>query len=362
VRKWGVVGLAVLAVAGASGGAWWLWGRGGADAQPMDVGELAGDTIARGVVEAMTVAEAMHEAYPCARLDDAESPAPPTSMTAFGRTFEREGQLLAVSGGDKTLVIGFVADAREPTERTLTNLAGVRAAFEKHKVELVVSLGGMGTSEAQIEASLGALAHNAKWPVVAIPGGRESIPAHTAAIASLSDGGRSVVFDGARVRVIAMDGASIGTLPGIADPSQLIAGNEGCSHGVESLVELATLLGERPAPRVLASYAPPRQSGETASDVAAGHIHIGEDAVARAVAVAKPAVVAHGLVDEAADDPKSGAVQRAAAPPLIVGAGSLDGEPLWLPDGRVLGGSAIVVTVGKNRTTWRRIPVPVGVD
>jgi hypothetical protein len=367
-RQLALATAAALGIAVLAAGVWWLWLRGSGEPAPRRAGAIAGETIAAGAIGAIAAAEEIREPYHCARWDvapeeDTAAAPEPEVLTAFGRRFERSGRALHVGGGDSQLVIGFVADARGADDRTLAHIATVRAAFDKRGVELVISLGGMGRDEKELTAVLDALSRNARWPVLAIPGGRESLPAHRAAVEAVANGGRGVVFDGAAVRLVEMDGASVGTLPGIAEPAQLLAGNDGCVHGVEQLVKFANELSERPAPRVVASYAPPRQGGETGSDLVTGGIHIGEPAVAQAVNAAKPSVVVHGLVDEAADDENaSGKPRRAHTTPLVLGAGAIEGLPLWKPDGRVVGGSAVIVKVVADRVTWRRIGLPVAVD
>jgi len=367
-RRLAVAG--AVAVAAAAGAGAWLWLRPKTPPAPPPIGVRAGAAIANGAVAAIAVAEEIREPYRCAGWGEEEAgddrdagvPAEPEVVTAYGRQLERAGHTLRVSGGNRELVIGFVADARGASPHTLAHIAAVRAAFEARGVELVISLGGMGRDEAEITSVLDALARDARWPVIAVPGGRESLPAHRAAVDAVADSGRAVVYDGASVRIIEMDGVAIGTIPGIAEPGQLMAGNDGCVHEVESLVVSVNELARLPTPRVLASYAPPRQRGEGGSDVGAGGVHIGEPALALAVAAADPVAVVHGLVDEAAAGDTSGKPRHPRAKPALIGAGAIEGLPLWTDDGRVLGASAVVVDVAKSGLTWRRIALPVAVD
>ena len=338
-------------------GAWWLWG--GTDKAPPPLGSRAGSLVGKSAVGAANAAKNMRSPYRCARWGEEDDVAP-NVITAFDRQLERAGATLRITGGDDSLTIGFLGDVRGNSEANLAQLAIVRSEFERLGVELVVSLGGMAKDEAGIRPTLSAIAHNARWPVVAIPGGREDLVDHRAAVASLANEGRSVIYDGAAVRIIQMDGATIGTIPGVSEPGQLLAGNGGCVHGVTSMMEFAEHLVNAPEPRIIASYAPPRQRGSDASDLAAGGIHIGEPAIATMMEAAKPTVVVHALVDEAATEVHA-QMQRARTTPLIAGTGSAEALPLALPNGRLAGGSALIVRIRGRRVDYQRIGLPVGV-
>jgi hypothetical protein len=176
---------------------------------------------------------------------------------------------------------------------------------------------------------------------------------HRAAVAAVAAAGGAAI-DGSVVRLALIDGVAVVTLPGVDSAERLVAGLEGCVHAAAELGELAALAHTAPGPVVLASYAPPRQRGPVASDLALGGIHVGEAMISALIAAVSPSLVVHAGVDEAAVD----GGERGQGP-LPVAAGALDPLPLWLPDGRVAGGSALVVTVSKAGARWERIRLPV---
>jgi hypothetical protein len=277
-----------------------------------------------------------------------------TPLSLAGRVATREGPILRIAGGDGPLVMGVIADLRGGDARSLERVAAARRAFERRAVELVVSLGGLGRTEAEIGAALRAVAERASWPVLAIPGDRESVADHRAAIGATTATGVAAVVDGSEVRLALFDGVAIITLPGVDDPRRLTAGAAGCVHAAPDLDALAALARTAPGPVVLATYAPPRQRGLGASDVVQGGIHIGEPLVAELVAALSPSLVVHAGVDEAV---AAGSTRGQGPAPVATGA--LSPLPLWLDDGRVVGGSALVLTISRTRAAWERIILPV---
>ncbi len=260
-----------------------------------------GKTMAAGLTGAIDRSAALGEPFRCAEPSGTASAAGPGADLGrrAGRALSFDGDWLRMGpaevGRDRTLVAGVVADARGASAATLTQLGRVRAAFERERVELVVSLGGMGTSEEELTQVLGALARDAPWVVWAIPGEREAIPAHRAAIASLSAAGYPV-FDATRVRMVEVDGAVLASFPGAAEASRLLAGSDGCVHRPDDASALAMRLGAQKGVRVWAGHAPPRQSDDDAGDVALGGVHVGERALAAALPAARaaPRAARHG--------------------------------------------------------------------
>lgn len=350
-----VAGAAVIVAA-----AWWKL-LPGPSADPAGPGGVAGRTAAAGVAAALARADAMRAPFRCARWNvDAQAEHAGSIATPTGRRADRRGAVLRVTGGDRTLTLGVVADVRAPTPAALHNLRQIRAEFERARVDAVVSLGGMGTVEEDIARSLAEIVRGAPWITIAMPGATESVPAHRAAVAALARDGAAVV-DGSAVRIVEIDGAVVGTLPGVAAAGQLAAGADGCVHTADDIDAFAAAFALRPAPRVLASYAPPRQAGDAASDVALGGVHVGEPEIATATRATRPIAVVHAVVDEAALGARTGSAV-VTGPPVIVAAGAADGAPLWLPDDRIAGARALVVTVRDRRVAWRRIVVPAGGD
>jgi hypothetical protein len=172
----------------------------------------------------------------------------------------------------------------------------VRAAFAANHVQLVLVLGGMGSTRREIATLLGALTD--EWLLLAIPGDRERIADFRGAIDDLEKDGRLVV-DGSQIRVVEIDRVAVATLPGESSRLQLIAGGEGCVYSTADAEALAGLLSQRDRVRIWAAHSPPRQSGSSGSDLAAEGVHIGDLSLVGAVRNSRAHLVLSGLVDEA---------------------------------------------------------------
>ena len=347
-----------------------------------------GHALADGVATAVAASARLAAPFRCAELSPSPTPGPDpkpnqsptpgtdtstststitgtTTMTVAGRSLAVEGAIAHLGAApkaprDTTVVLGVVADARGATEATLAQIAAGRAAFAAEKVELVVSLGGLGTTEPELTAVLRALTDGAAWPVIAIPGDREAIPAHRAAVAALAAAG-TPVLDGSRVRLVDLDGALVATFPGAEHPSRLLAGDDGCVHAAADATALAALLGAHTGLRIWAGHAPPRQGGDSAGDRSLGGVHVGELSLASALPAARAHVVLHGLVDQAALGPATGLVRLTpdATVPFVLGAGPLEAMPIPGPRGAAAGGGALVVRASPGALTWKRLRLPL---
>ncbi len=161
------------------------------------------------------------------------------------------------------LVIGVVADAGGADPKTLAALGRLRAKLDDEKVELVIALGGMGTTQPELEATLTVLAKPGS-PVIALPGDLESVTAEAAAIAVLATKGAPVI-DGRLVRWIELPSLTIGTIAGVG-----AAGPDGCAWRAEDVLQLYQELAAKPGLRIAALAAAPRETiaGEPTGDVA----------------------------------------------------------------------------------------------
>jgi hypothetical protein len=318
----------------------WLWP---AVARPdPEVGRSAGAEMAGALDDALDRAELALEAHRCALLDPAPAGAP-RPLPATARPFTVQGDTLSAAGG-RPLVIAVVADARGATPPTLARIAALRAELEGADVELVLSLGGLGTGRAEIAAVLRAL--DGPWAVLAIPGDRESVAEHAAAVAELAAAGKPVV-DGAKVRFVDGGGAAIGTFPGAGHTRQLVGGPDGCQHDAGDAAALAQALAGRPGVRVWAGWSAPRQRGPGGSDLGGDGVHAGERALAAALAGRPIALVLSAMVDD-------GVQEDGEASPggdrLHLSAGSLEAVPGSTS-------SALLLTVEKIRIKWRLLRV-----
>ncbi len=203
----------------------------------------------------------------CATLDP---PALATeTLTTGSEHWQVAGHSLTRQGSAERVVIGAVADAGDAAPATLAALGRLRAKLDAATPDVVVILGGMGATQAELEATLGTVGDRATWPVVALPGDLESVPALTAAIAALRGRGDPVI-DGRLARWIEVGGVTIATIPGVAAASRLRAGPDGCIYRPEDVARVLDELATRPGLRIAASAEAPR-SGESGELALAGH-------------------------------------------------------------------------------------------
>lgn len=242
----------------------------------------------------------------------------------------------ATADGAGPFTIGLVADAGGSAAATLAALGRLPIG----DADLVLALGGMGATQAELEATLGTLADRAKGPVIAIAGDLEPAPALTAAIGNLRARGR-VVVDGRLARTIELPGATIGTLPGARSPARLVAGPDGCGYTAENVSAVFAELTARPGLRILASAEAPRAivDGEATGEL-----------VVTPGALTEIDVIVHGPVTEAPSPAKTGSRDGAAT---ALTPGSSDATTRLGDPGRKP--TAGLLTI--DGTSWRWRPV-----
>lgn len=302
----------------------------------------AGAQLAAGLVSALESSADNATPHLCASW--------PTATSA-PRRFELAGAAVVVTGPELAIeadeaAIVAVADARG----SATAAARTRELVEglPEDVRVVLALGGMGRNKRELVAALGPLV-SARWALVAMPGDRESVDALGAAIADLGRGGRAV-FDGTAIRSITGGGMRVVTIPGIAAESGLAAGTEGCVHRPEDAADAAARLAAHDGgPRILASYAAPRQRGDGGSDLADG-VHAGEPELSAAVAASKALLILHGQIEPR---PVAGDAGIARTPAFIA-VGPLERSPALLGLGTTRFAGVIARRAG-NGVRWVRI-------
>lgn len=204
----------------------------------------------------------------CAALDVPS--AADAELKTGERTWKIVGHALRRTSDDNEIVIGVVADAGGATPRTIAALGRIRAALDTAKADVVLTLGGMGATTDELAATLGTLSDRAAWPLVALPGDLEPMPAHLGALAALRTRG-DVVLDGRSTRWIELGAAAtIGTVPGAGAIERLAAGAEGCAWTADDVVTVTKALSVRPGVTIVASAEAPRQTiaGEAAGELA----------------------------------------------------------------------------------------------
>jgi hypothetical protein len=214
----------------------------------------------------LAAADGVRAPWRCAALD---TPAFADEQLVTGaRRWQLGGHALRRLDTDDVLAIGVVADAAGAGPRTIAALARLRVELEKSAPDLVLALGGMGETQADLEATLGTLAERAPWPVVSLPGDLESATLHAAALANLRNRGVHVV-DARLARWIELPGATIATIPGAGARERLVAGDDGCLWRPEDVAQVYAALTGKPGVRIVATSEPPRAriGGEPTGDL-----------------------------------------------------------------------------------------------
>ena len=244
----------------------------------------------------------------------------------------------ATADGSGPFTIGLIADAGGAAAATLAALG--RLQTQLGDADLILALGGMGATQAELEATLGTLADRAKGPVIAIAGDLEAVPALTKAIAQLR-ARKKLVFDGRLARTIELPGATIRTLPGSRSPARLVAGPDGCGYTADQVSALFAELTARPGLRILASAEAPRTlvNGEAAGELAV-----------TPGALTEIDLIVHGPITEAPSPGKTGTRDGAAT---ALTPGSSDATTRLPDPGRKP--SAGLLTI--DGTTWKWKPL-----
>ena len=221
-----------------------------------------GTRVAPALAAALAAADHAKLPWRCAAADG--SKLVDETITLGAHSWQLAGNTMRLERPG-TISIGVIADAGGAAPATLAALGRLRAAFGD--VDLVLALGGMGSTQQELEATLGVLA--GAWPVVAVPGDLEPVPAQQAAIASLRARGKTVI-DGRLARRIELPGATIAIVPGAGSQGRLVAGVEGCTYQPAEVTAALAELSSRIKLRILASAEAPRVlvHGEPAGELA----------------------------------------------------------------------------------------------
>ncbi|HEY5946144.1 MAG TPA: hypothetical protein VIV40_11665 [Kofleriaceae bacterium] len=285
----------------------------------------------------LAAADQTRAPWRCAALD---TPGLADLAIATGeRRWQLGGHMLRRTDSDDVIAIGVVADATNASPRTVAALARLRGELEHSAPDLVLALGGMGATQADLEATLGTLGERAPWPVIALPGDLEPMPAYVAALAALRRRGVQVL-DGRLVRWIELPGATIATLPGGGARERLVAADEGCQWTADNVAQLYGELTGKPGVRIVAMTEAPRTTVD------------GEPSGELGLVPPQPIEVAlHGPVDLAPSPTSSGSRDGRQA---VLSPGTADATRR-LPDAHTPSAGLLVVRSGV--WTWRPITV-----
>jgi hypothetical protein len=262
------------------------------------------------------------------------------AFTTGERHWQLGGRVLRRTDSDDALAIAVIADAANASPRTIAALARLRAELEKSAPDLVLALGGMGATQADLEATLGTLGERATWPVVAMPGDLESVAVFGAALSALRKRGVNAV-DGRLVRWIELPGATIATVPGAGARERLGAGDDGCQWRAENVARVYSELTAKEGVRVVASSEAPRTKVD------------GEPAGELGLVPPQPIEVAlHGPVEPAPSPARSGSRDGTRA---VLSPGTADAMRR-LPAAHTPSAGLLIIRAGV--WTWR--PVSLG--
>jgi hypothetical protein len=220
----------------------------------------AGERVGPALASALAAATTHQAPWRCAAPDGPVlADETIAGWTASGHT------LTAPGTGDVT--IAAIADAGGAAPSTIAALGRLKPKLAS--ADVVLALGGMGTTRAELEATLGALADKATHPIIALPGDLEGAGALAQAIAALRARGMAVI-DGRLAQRIVLPGATIATIAGASAANRLVAAGDGCAYRSSDVPAAFADLTKAAGLRILASAEAPRVivGGEPAGELA----------------------------------------------------------------------------------------------
>ncbi len=289
----------------------------------------AGQRVGVAITAALAAADQHRAPWRCGAPDGPKLPDETVGAWKLGaHTAHRDG-------GDE-LTIATLADAGGSAPATLAALGRMKLRFAK--ADLVLALGGMGSTAAELEATLGAFADTA--PIVVVPGDLEGIGALTIAIKALRAKGH-LVLDGRLAQRIELPGTTIAVVAGAGAVGRLVGGAEGCAYRATDVPRAFADLTGREGLRIMAAADAPR--GTTGGEA------VGELALTPGAGT-EIDLVLHGPADGAASRARTGGRDADA---IALTPGTADATPR-LP-GPLHAPTAGLLTI--HGTTWSWKPV-----
>lgn len=224
----------------------------------------SGAQVGPALTAALASAELVRAPWRCAAND---GPVLADETLEIGtRTWKLGGHAMQRTGKG-VAVIGAVADAGGASPSTVAALGRLRTKLAK--ADVVLALGGMGTTQPELESTLGALADGAPFAVVAFPGDLESASALAGAIKAMRARGQ-VVIDGRLVQRLELGTTTVGAIAGAGFRTRLVAGDDGCTYRETDVITMMQALSARPGVRILATTEAPRSTygGEPTGELA----------------------------------------------------------------------------------------------
>ncbi len=304
-------------------------------------GQVEGAALATALSTSVQQSAQWAAPYRCARFPW-KTDAPNLDRVQWDET----AQALVLEPLGKHARFATISDALAVPGSNTDALERLRKTLDENKIDLLVSLGGIGTEQSAIGPVLKALTDDANYLVLALPGDRESIPAHRRAIAELARAGARIL-DASLYRTTRIGRLRLVTMPGISHGANLIPGNDGCLHVKADVDAILEQVEKSEAPTVLLSYAPWRQAGEDSSDFGLGAIHAGERLLEPLYSSGRFEALVHGMLTTQESAP-SGSF-RLMHPPSAISSGSV-AKHASSP-------SALLLSVTGAKLSWKRLPV-----
>ncbi len=232
---------------------------GGASAVP------AGAQVGPALTAALAAADHARAPWRCAAPD---GPIAADATIPIGsHMWTLSGHRLVRAGNSADFVIAAIGDAGGSAPATLAAIGRLRAKLTR--ADLVLVLGGMGTTQVELEATLGVLGDHPTFPIVVLPGDLEAVPALTAASTALRSRGVTVL-DGRLIHTIEAPGVTIATIGGAGARGRLVAADDGCAYRDTDVTAALIALTARPGIRIVATAEAPRslRAGEPTGEIA----------------------------------------------------------------------------------------------
>lgn len=308
--------------------------------EPTD-GQVEGALLAKALLEDMKSSSNVAAPYRCARFPLELGP-PNTVGVGWN---ESEASIVIEPAG-KSPRFAVISDFSEELSQDRRSLEALRTALNEAKIDAVYALGSLGKTASELETTLGALADGAAFPILTIPGDRESMPQYRLAISNLINAGARIV-DASRYRIATIGPLRLVTMPGISKAANLVSVQDGCLHNETDVQVLLDRIPESDAPTVLLSYAPWRQTGQEASDFGLGAIHSGEIELEALQASGRFGASIHGMLSPR-DREREGSIHLGQPPSAISTMTGTAGTSF---------SSALLVEVSGAKLAWKRLPV-----
>jgi Icc-related predicted phosphoesterase len=289
--------------------------------------------------------------------------AAPVEVTLGERAFTYTGPALTAvrpdSDGTVTLgVLGAVKDFSEDAQKALLKFL---ERFKKEKVDALVLVGDIASTEFEITQVLLTCAKT-KLPVLAVIGNSEGRAAfNRAVLAALKVAPNVINFN--IVRRVDLGGAVLVSLPGYQD-KRFVHQTGGCLYRDRDLKALARIVKAAPAPVVLVSHGPPAGRGKSALDFAAEAGNVGDMALSGLI---KKRGVPFGLFShileaggQAVDDRDQFVKPGKWVGKLYINAGSANPLAWQLNTGKLSCGMAAVFRIKKDRANYTLLHHPCG--